>query len=181
MGIDPGIKGACAIVTDDGVLVRCFVFPSVKELSKSGRKLSVTDINALSKGLSELKKFELSAIAIEEPLLMPGQHVSSTFNNGKSHGIILALLAIHFPEHKLKLVKCKDWQDEMITERTFVASKLRRHRRKQLKADSVKVAQELYPSFDFKKSKKSKVESDGMADAVLIATYCYKIYGEESN
>lgn len=181
LGIDPGVKGAFALIGREGELIECKIFPTVKELSKSGRKMNRTDIKELSNFMKFVQSYHgVSHIMIEEPLLMPGQHVSSTFYNGVSHGIITAILELCFPGVEVHKVKCKDWQDEMIIDRTFVTSKVRRDRRKQLKADSVRTAQELYPSFDFKKSKKSKVDSDGMADAVLIARYCYEHYGEIS-
>ena len=175
VGIDPGIQGAIAIIDEDQNL-SCRIFPSQKELSQKGRNMSRQDMTKLNLLFSSLAKHkdEIKVIMIEKPLLMPGQNVASTFNGGVSHGVLKAFLAIYFPGVPVEQVSCKDWQQEMITKRTFVQSKIRRDRRRQLKLDSVAEAKKRFPAFNFNKSKRSKVASDGMTDAALIALYCYQ-------
>lgn len=176
VGIDPGIQGAIAIIDDEGKLLGCKIFPSVKELSQKGRNMSRQDMTKLDKMFKQLSKHlnEIKVIMIEKPLLLPGQNVASTFNGGVSHGVLKAFLAIYFPGIPVESVSCKDWQQEMITHRTFVESRIRRDRRKQLKLDSVAEAKRRFPDFNFNKSKRSKIASDGMTDAALIALYCYQ-------
>ncbi len=176
IGIDPGIKGAISVLDSEGRLLESNIFPTVKEKSKTGRNMSRTDINGLSRLFHRLAQNPPYRIMIEKPILMPGQNVSSTFNNGKSHGIVLTLLEVHFPDTQVDTVSCKDWQDDLIDNRTIIESKIRRDRRKQLKLDSIAKAIELFPDADFKKSSKSKIDSDGMTDSALIAYYCYKLY-----
>lgn len=177
IGIDPGVKGAIAIVSAKGKLLEAIQFPTQKELSKKGRNMARTDLRELSDLFQRISDdYTVAKIMIEQPLLMPGQNVSSTFNNGKSHGIALAMLQVYFPTVELEAVAIKEWQEYMIPDRTFVVSKIRRDKRKQLKLDSIARAKELYPYFSFKKSAKSKVDSDGLTDAVLIATYCKHTY-----
>lgn len=178
IGIDPGVKGAIALIAFDGSLLKVANFPTITEKSNKGRNMSRPDLTGLIKIFSYIKEnIVLGApirIMIEKPVLMPGQNVSSTFNNGKSHGIALTLLEVFFPGIEILTVSCKEWQDAIIKKRTPVISKLRRDKRKQLKLDSIATAQRLYPGIEFKKSKKSKVDSDGMTDAILIAYYCYE-------
>jgi len=175
VGIDPGIQGAIAILDED-LNLTCRIFPSQKELTQKGRNMSRPDMTKLNTLFASLAKHknEIRVIMIEKPLLMPGQNVSSTFNGGVSHGILKAFLAIYFPGIPVESVSCKDWQQEMITHRTFVQSKIRRDRRRQLKLDSVAEAKKRFPEFNFNKSKRSKIASDGMTDAALIALYCYQ-------
>ena len=166
VGIDPGIKGALSVVDSSGALVECLLFPSKKELSEKGRNITRQDMPKLDELFRDLQaKYSLNPmiIMVEKPLLMPGQHVSSTFYGGVSHGVLQAFLAIYFKGVLIVPVSCKDWQSKMITNRTEIESKLRRDRRKQLKLDSIATAKELFPDAVFSKNKKSK-DSDGMAD-----------------
>jgi hypothetical protein len=177
LGIDPGIKGAIAVISESGELAQCESFPTVKEKTPKGRNMSRTDLKRLKELFLELSKLGKVHITIEKPILMPGQNVSSTFNNGKSHGIVLTLLEVYFPDSVVDIISCKEWQDELIDNRTVIESKIRRDRRKALKMDSIAKAIELFPDAHFKKSSKSKVDSDGMTDAALIAYYGYQTNG----
>lgn len=174
IGIDPGVKGAISVVDSAGKICCCAQFPSKKELSKTGRKLTrldLVELVSLFKFISA--SYHNETIAIEKQVAMPGQNSIGTFNTGVGYGIILAMIEVFFPTADVNIVNCKDWQSVMIMNRTYVESKLRRDRRKQLKKDSIKAAQELFPDFEFKKSSKSKIDSDGMTDSALIAYYCY--------
>ena len=174
IGIDPGLNGAIAILKSDGTIYKSIIFPTVKELSPKGRKMSRPDVKELVEIFASLSMFCYSGsyIMIEKQVAMPGQNAIGTFNTGKGYGILLALLQVYFPKAKVEFINCKEWQEKMI-ERTPVESKIRRDKRKQLKLDSIAKAKKLYPDFNFKKSAKSKVDSDGHSDALLIATYNY--------
>lgn len=177
IGIDPGVKGALAVVDNKGVLVECRAFPTMKEKSAKGRNISRTDLKKMKMLFNEISsKYKIAQISVEKPILMPGQNVASTFNNGKSHGIVLTMIELFFPRSKQITIACKDWQDYLITERTHVESKHRRDKRKQLKKDSIEVAKKVFSGFDFRKASNSKVDSDGMTDAALIAYYTYLMH-----
>ncbi len=169
IGIDPGINGAIATI-DNGVL-SCFPFPTKKVLNRKGRKMSRLDVERLVEVLEDIDESSYpDYVMIEEPILLPNQNVASTFYNGVSHGIIHALCIAIFKIEPV-LVKCRDWQDALITERTPVDSKHRRDHRKQLKLDAIAEAKKRFPGYDFTKTKKSKIDHDGFADAALIALY----------
>lgn len=184
IGIDPGIKGAISLVDATGSLKLCLPFPSVKEESRTGRKISRPDISGLISCFHKMVAFftnerlHLAVVMIEKQVAMPGQNAVGTFNTGKGYGILLALIEVFWPNVKVDYVGCKEWQERMIINRTPVISKLRRDKRKQLKADSVSSAQSLFPEVDFKKTGRSKVDSDGMTDSALISAYCYHKYGK---
>lgn len=180
IGIDPGIKGAISII-EDGKLFQCIPFPSFKELSVRGRNISRPDIPKLVAIFEKMSmEMNIDYVMIEKQVAMPGQNAVGTFNTGKGYGILLALITVFFRVAKVDIVGCKEWQEAMITDRTPVQSKLRREKRKQLKADSVTSAQELFSDFDFKKSKRSTVDNDGMTDSALIAYYCYTKHNGKS-
>ncbi len=169
VGIDPGVNGAIAVLEKDELCL--YRFPTIKVENKKGRKMSRLDLVLLADVFNLIRdNHSVSRIMIEEPILLPNQHVASTFYNGVSHGALLALCAATFgvtPDS----VKCRDWQDALIAKRTPVNSKHRRDHRKQLKLDSIAEAKKRFPGVDFRKSKKSKIDHDGCADAALIALY----------
>lgn len=176
IGIDPGLKGAISVVDSTGELVDCIQLPSEKEESRTGRKISRPDIVGMINVFDKLRLHYQApkVVMIEKQVAMPGQNSIGTFNTGKGYGILLALIAVYFGNSKRVIIDCKEWQQEMIPDRTLVFSKLRRDKRKQLKKDSVAAATELFPKFRFKSSERSKVDNDGMTDSALIAAYCYK-------
>jgi len=175
IGIDPGIKGAISIVDDKGKLVYCKPLPTRKEESKSGRKMSRIDIAEVNKRFAYIsRKYSRYVLVIEKQIAMPGQNSIGTFNTGLGYGILLALISVNFSGQMLDIISCKEWQEAIITNRTFVLSKVRRDRRKQLKLDSVSKARELFPYFNFKRTARSKIDNDGMTDSSLMAYYCYQ-------
>ena len=176
IGIDPGIKGAISVVDSNGDLVECIQLPSEKEESRTGRKISRPDIVGIINVFDKLRiHYSAPAVVmIEKQVAMPGQNSIGTFNTGKGYGILLALIAVYFGRAKRDIVDCKEWQQEMIPDRTLVFSKLRRDKRKQLKADSVATAIKMFPDAKFKKSARSRVDNDGMTDSALIAAYCHR-------
>ena len=179
IGIDPGIKGAISVVDQRGNLIRCTPFEFVIEKTKSGRKMKRPAISALNELFSLISKYDIKKALVEKQVAMPGQNSVGTFNTGKGYGIILTLLEVYHIDYEI--ISCKEWQEEMIQDRTPVESKLRRVKRKQLKLDSVRAAIKLFPDYNFKRTERSKVDSDGLTDSALIAAYCQKKYEKSNN
>lgn len=85
VGIDPGISGALAWVSDDGFLLSAMDMPT---LSVNGKMKVNPHILA-----SDLSFRKPKIAVIEEVAAMPGQGVSSMFNFGYSAGILLGICA----------------------------------------------------------------------------------------
>lgn len=83
-GIDPGISGAIAFITDSGKTV---VDMPVMSTSNSKKQINAYD---LARILSEEKP---NIVVIEKVGAMPGQGVTSMFNFGKSVGIVEGVCA----------------------------------------------------------------------------------------
>jgi len=178
IGIDPGLKGGVSVI-QDGNLLSYGVLPTVKELSVKGKVISRPDVEKMYTMLKSIKEYcsaiSEPAIAIERQVAMPGQNSVSTFNTGKGYGMILAVIYILFGRENVHIISCKDWQSELITERTFVEkSRPKREKRKQLKCDSIAAAKELFKVKQLKATKRSTADHDGIADSSLIGYYCYK-------
>jgi len=86
LGIDPGLSGAIAWVSDDGHLIRVADMPTVEVNGK--KKVSPQMLVALLEDYDDAKM-----VAIEDVGAMPGQGVTSMFNFGYSAGILAGVCA----------------------------------------------------------------------------------------
>jgi len=95
IGIDPGLTGAIAILNIDKRVLFCHDLP-ITTVPKGSKDKPILNANLLYK---LLMKFSPCKIAVEKVHAMPGQGVTSTFNFGKSYGIILASIDIAESEY----------------------------------------------------------------------------------
>lgn len=92
---------------------------------------------------------------VEKVGAMPGQGVNSMFNFGKSAGFIEGVLtALGIP---YQLILPKKWKVEYGLNSD--------------KVESVKVCKQLFPDVNLLPSSRCRKESDGMAEALLMALY----------
>lgn len=85
LGVDPGLNGALAWVTDDGHLIDAIDMP-------------VLEVNGKKKVSPQMLTADISyrmprLVVVEEVGAMPGQGVTSMFNFGYSAGIIAGVVA----------------------------------------------------------------------------------------
>lgn len=88
MGIDPGLRGAIAVLDENLKLITVFDMP-VMRLSKSKNQVNAAE---LSKLIKDFSKNPVTA-HLEEVHSMPGQGVSGVFSFGTSYGIVQGILA----------------------------------------------------------------------------------------
>lgn len=152
IGIDPGLSGGLAIIDDKGT-IRTFPMPVLTIGTK--REINVTSLSGWLSG----NAFACSMVGVEIQHAMPKQGVSSMFKIGKGYGIILGILtALKMPFTE---IRANEWQKVMFAG----------HPKANTKNLSKKIAQQLYPSMDFKATSRCTNLHDGMTDATLIATY----------
>ena len=112
--------------------------------------------------LKMLDAFHCRAV-VEKVGAMPGQGVTSMFNFGMNFGWIQGVLdALNI---SYELVSPQKWKKEF-----GLTSD---------KSESIRTAQRLFPGVSLKTGEKSRVESDGMAEALLIAEYARSKLGGE--
>lgn len=141
IGIDPGKKGALAYILE----------------SRDG-KLTVNAVNMeqLPFILHRLSMLDLPIrCCLEKVHAMPKQGVTSTFSFGENYGWIRGLLEAHGISYQA--VPPEKWKKE------FGLSSD--------KAQSVEVCKRLYPEAHLLPTARSRVPSDGMAEALLMAEY----------
>ena len=86
LGIDPGISGAIAWVSDDGHLIGVADMPTVEVVGK--KKVSPQMLVAMLEDYDDVKM-----VAIEDVHALPGQGVTSMFSFGYSAGILAGVCA----------------------------------------------------------------------------------------
>lgn len=168
IGIDPGKSGGIAILDESKNPVIAILMPE-----------SINDIiQLLSLYIPD------SIISLEEVHSMPGQGVTSMFTFGMGYGELKGIIqTIHSfaPYKEFLLVSPRKWKIKILGNIEKIDGEGPADRKKRLKQRSIEVAQSMYPSVDLysKKKKKSTVPSDGIAEALLIASYSY-MYGHSS-
>ena len=148
IGIDPGAKGALAVVQKGDVAKMLIgVYPFSLESYRTV--------------LADLKKSgEDLLAAVEDVHAMPKQGVTSMFNFGVGFGFIQGVLsAFGIP---FELVRPQKWKKE------FSISD---------KNESIAVCQRLFPDMSLLPSERCRVPSDGMAEALLMAEYARRKMG----
>lgn len=142
-GIDPGAKGALAII--EGRTVTTVAY----------------DNQAYIDALFKLKP-ESSFGVIEQVHSMPGQGVVSTFSFGENFGYIQGILDTYGL-----------WYGQVTphvwTKHYGLTSDKKGH---------IEKAVEFYPNANYLATPRSRVKSDGIADAILLAHYAKTIHDE---
>ncbi len=108
IGIDPGMTGAFAIISDDGINI--VVDTPILQVG-SGKKIR-REYNV--RGMADMLKTYTgeAIIGIESVHSMPDQGVASSFNFGKGFGIWLGIIGMrHFPYH---LIPPQRWKKTML-------------------------------------------------------------------
>lgn len=142
IGIDPGKSGAFAVI--DGPNREAFAWGD-------------TEFAAFMAQYSDAARARRAYIvaAVEKVGAMPGQGVTSMFNFGKSAGFIEGVLtAVGIP---FQLVTPRKWKTDFGLDSD--------------KAKSIAVCKQLFPGVNLLATPRCFRESDGMAEALLIAEY----------
>lgn len=155
VGIDPGLTGGIAAISDKGIPIFVSAFKPVD---------GEFDAYALADMITEIRAQHSSSTnrilcAVEKVHAMPKQGVSSTFKFGVTYGKILGLLSARLIP--FELVTPQAWTKVMLA-----------GEKKDDKKDRAKiVAQRLFPEMDLRASERSTTVHSGMADAILIAEF----------
>lgn len=139
MGIDPGQKGAIAVINEMNDIV------FLSSFSRENMIQCIQELNGVN-----------IVACVEKVSAMPGQGVTSMFNFGKGAGYIEGVLEYALVPYQL--VPPNKWKG------TF--SLLHKG-----KDDSIRVCKNLFPKANLYPTERCRKESDGMAEALLLAEY----------
>ena len=148
--IDPGLKGAIAVLQDNKVK-EIFDVPVMPEGKKNKRQLNSAQLVKLLKDI--ISDNEEIAVVVENVSAMPGQGVTSMFNFGQTFGAIKGICAaLGLPIFFVRPAKWKKHFDLINSSKDASRTK----------------AIEMYPSLSDQLSKKKDVNK---SDAILIARF----------
>lgn len=157
MGIDPGLNGGVAFVTDAGNLLHYQRMPT-KPVLKDGKRDGSKRIIDIAQVAAMVARFEPTQVYVEQVHAMPAQGVTSTFTFGMMYGMILGLSYALEALMETRLVTPQRWQG-------FLYGKGYRQELEP-KARALAKFSELWPGLV-----EENVTHDGVVDALLIAEY----------
>jgi crossover junction endodeoxyribonuclease RuvC len=151
IGIDPGQKGGYAVIAKTETGQAVFAYPWDD---------SFFAMEMVS--LMQMKEHGIVA-AVEKVGARPGQGTVSMFNFGKSAGYIEGVLsALGIP---YQLVPPNKWKKEF----SLIGKD---------KQASIETCRKLFPELDLKRTERCRTDSDGKAEAALLAEYARRHFGE---
>lgn len=150
IGIDPGKKGGVAVIED-----------LKEERVVQTHPYSDDTLMKICKDLSLERNCRPVFCVVEKVGAMPGQGVTSTFNFGKSFGYILGVLEANGIPYQL--ISPQRWKKHFSLTND--------------KNKSIQTAKRLFPSVSLLPTDRCRVESDGMAEALLIAEFARRMSG----
>ena len=151
IGVDNGMSGGLAILEGKKV-IELIPMPTV-QATGSRNEYDIPTITTF------LSKYTDAVAIVEKAQATPILGTVQAFAFGKCYGIIMGILgALKIP---FIVVHAKTWQKEMFRD-------LNSNNTKQA---SIIIAKQLYPDQSFLPTQRSRKISDGLTDALLIATY----------
>jgi crossover junction endodeoxyribonuclease RuvC len=151
VAIDPGLKGAIAVLSDGGI--------SVHRMPIAGKDLDLPTIAAIIKAASP------EWIILEKVGAMPGQGVASTFKFGKGYGMIQGIAAAM--EVALELTTPQRWKKVVL------------HGTTKDKAAAIAFCRRAFPTIPLV-PKGCRVPHDGIADALCLLEYGRRTLTQEA-
>lgn len=151
IGVDPGKNGGYSVISKLYTEQTVFAYP--------------WDDDLFAMQMALLMKFKEHGIvaAVEKVGARPGQGTVSMFNFGKSAGYIEGVLgALGIPYQYVPPAK---WKKEF----SLIGKD---------KQASIITCRKLFPELDLKRTDRCRTDSDGKAEATLLAEYARRHFGE---
>lgn len=146
IGVDVGKEGAFAMIPEEGEIE---VYPMDEWMLIS----CLTDW-----------AFDECMVYVEKASVRHGQGISSAGTFMEGAGFIRGVLqTLHIP---FEIIIPSVWK------RHFGIQLGKDHTYKEKKLKDIECCRRIFPNVSLKKSQRSKVDSDGMADSLLIAEFC---------
>ena len=153
VGVDPGQKGGYAVISKSDTGQAVFAYP--------------WDDTFFAMEMANLMSLKSQGIvaAVEKVGARPGQGTVSMFNFGKNAGYIEGVLsALGIP---YQLVPPAKWKKEF----SLIGKD---------KQASITTCRKLFPDLDLKRTERCRTDSDGKAEATLLAEYARRHFGERN-
>lgn len=168
IGIDPGKEGVIvSLEVVDGEILKI-----EKKLIPKLPGTNIIDDQALNQIFIDIKKNMLHHIVLEDVHAIYGSAASATFSFGDVCGLIRGLIVAH--ELAYTKVQPKVWQKEMFQGIPEIRKPNKKNGQRgnlDTKPMSIMAAKRLFPGVSLLRTERSKKDSDGISDALLMAEY----------
>lgn len=156
IGIDPGLKGAIAMITyPERKVYDLKKLPIIKSNSRS--EIDKTQFESILWPLAEYNPI----VFVEKQQAMPKQGVTSVFTCGYNYGVIVAIVHMcRFPYYE---VAPRVWAKKVFGINAAGLKSFRKER-------NIKMATQLFPDANLV-TERGRKPHDGFADALLLAYY----------
>jgi len=155
-GIDNGLSGGIAMISINQAVVKLIPMPVIK-----GKKTEY-DIQAINQLFAEFTEPSETYTILEKAHVRPISGKRACFMNGFGYGMMQGVLEGNSIGYEI--VRPKDWQSEI----------LKGINTGDTKKDSIMFCKRKFPNIDLTPTERSTKPSDGMADALCMAVYCYR-------
>lgn len=172
LGIDPGLKGALCVLSKEGI-IEVIKMPTTTRPHRKGNYIDVEKVdNFISKYrplfASEYTDNYIQHISIERQFILRSQGMSSGSKTMYQSGILYGLCYSHC--YSLEEVNAKDWQKAIFSK--VDESKIKTYSSyTHTKLKSIAYVEQTYGLNYLFTSSRQSVPSDGLADAICIASF----------
>lgn len=182
IGIDPGRKGAIAVLKENRKIVECIEMPTKRDPAGKETQRSI-DFHQLYAFLGKFQH-EKPIVIIEKVRAIKGSAAMSTFKFGRNYQAVVDAAEVW--KYPIRYVEAKYWQDHFFGETVWKPKKKGRYGK--LKNDTKAMAliaarkiwrskgtqeEHFYPNYKVEMGDRA-VPHDGKVDALLIAYWGIK-------
>lgn len=167
LGIDLGLSGALALINEKKRLIECVPIPVMD--CWVGKKLrpeyNIEEIvTIIKKWLSE---YHIALVGVERLRAIPHQSSQTAFSMGGSAMLFRTIFNIFGVEYIE--IEPVIWQKSVFKDDFYITRK--EEAENATKKASIKTAERLFPGFNFKRTKRSRIIDHNMTDSANIAYY----------
>lgn len=168
LGIDPGLDGALALLGEDGEVLAVELMPVIGAKG-SKRELDERGLLRVLRALriERVPELAIDLAVIEHAQALPRQSAVAGFRQGATWGATRMALSALGIRHEV--ARPQDWRRGVGL--SSAGSGTKGAVQRQRKADSIALAQRLFPGVDLRASERCRVPHDGKAEALLLAEY----------
>ncbi len=167
IGVDLGLQGAISIIKKDGNLILCEPIPTISVMvgKKIRHQYDINTINEMFKFW--ISDYNISGAIMERLRAIPKQSAQTGFSLGGSTMLFKTLFTVY--KIPYQEIEPRKWQKEIFSNLGIQYDK------KTTKIASIQAAKQLFPGFNFKRTKKSRIDDNNLTDSALIAEYLRRI------
>ena len=165
LGIDPGLSGGLCLLGKEGI-IEVMRMPTCKRPNRKGNYIDVESLHEFIQSAQET--VGINSIFVERQFILRSQGMSSGSKTMYQSGILYGLCYSHCSN--LHEINAKDWQKEIFG-RIDDTKIVQYNYSNETKLKAIAYVEQTYGSQYLFYSKRQTKPSDGLADAICIASY----------